>query len=310
MKKLTFSDIVFNVIRFGLIAAIAATVVFHFTTENAVTTITISDIGSSQAAAQNSARISETTASSAAKLINVNTATASQLCSLKGIGEKKAAAIIQYRDEHGDFTSVDQLLNVPGIGEKLLESFRDRITTGLAEIQPEPARTTAGAELSENAEHAESAEIPAETTAAENTNTLINTATAQQLCSLKGIGEKKAAAIIQYRDEHGDFTSVDQLLNVPGIGEKLLESFRDRITTGLAEIQPEPARTTAGAELSENAEHAESAEIPAETTAAENTNTLINTATAQQLCSLKGIGEKKAAAIIQYRDEHGDFTSC
>lgn len=137
MKKLTFSDIVFNVIRFGLIAAIAATVVFHFTTENAVTTITISDIGSSQAAAQNSARISETTASSAAKLINVNTATAQQLCSLKGIGEKKAAAIIQYRDEHGDFTSVDQLLNVPGIGEKLLESFRDRITTGLAE-QPGP----------------------------------------------------------------------------------------------------------------------------------------------------------------------------
>lgn len=209
MKKLTFSDIVFNVIRFGLIAAIAATVVFHFTTENAVTTITISDIGSSQAAAQNSARISETTASSAAKLINVNTATASQLCSLKGIGEKKAAAIIQYRDEHGDFTSVDQLLNVPGIGEKLLESFRDRITTGPAEIQPEPARTTAGAELSESAEHAESAEIPAETTAAENTNALINinTATAQQLCSLKGIGEKKAAAIIHYRDEHGDFTS-------------------------------------------------------------------------------------------------------
>ena len=209
MKKLTFSDIVFNVIRFGLIAAIAATVVFHFTTENAVTTITISDIGSSQAAAQNSARISETTASSAAKLINVNTATAQQLCSLKGIGEKKAAAIIQYRDEHGDFTSVDQLLNVPGIGEKLLESFRDRITTGLAEIQPEPARTTAGAELSESAEHAESAEIPAETTAAENTNALINinTATAQQLCSLKGIVEKKAAAIIQYRDEHGDFTS-------------------------------------------------------------------------------------------------------
>ena len=76
MKKLTFSDIVFNVIRFGLIAAIAGTVVFHFTTENAVTTITISDIGSSQAAAQNSARISETTASSAAKLININTATA------------------------------------------------------------------------------------------------------------------------------------------------------------------------------------------------------------------------------------------
>ena len=235
MKKLTFSDIVFNVIRFGLIAAIAATVVFHFTTENAVTTITISDIGSSQAAAQNSARISETTASSAAKLINVNTATASQLCSLKGIGEKKAAAIIQYRDEHGDFTSVDQLMNVPGIGEKLLESFRDRITTGLAEIQPEPARTTAGAELSESAEHAESAEIPenpAETTAAENTNALINisTATAQQLCSLKGIGEKKAAAIIQYRDEHGDFTSVDQLLNVSGIGEKTLNGFRDMIT--------------------------------------------------------------------------------
>jgi competence protein ComEA len=63
-----------------------------------------------------------------AGLINVNTADATTLESLSGIGEVLAAAIVQYREEHGPFTSVDQLEDVPGIGPATLEDIRDQVT--------------------------------------------------------------------------------------------------------------------------------------------------------------------------------------
>jgi competence protein ComEA len=61
-------------------------------------------------------------------LVNVNTATAEELETLPGIGEVLAATIIQYREEHGPFTSVDQLVDVSGIGEVTLEELRDLVT--------------------------------------------------------------------------------------------------------------------------------------------------------------------------------------
>lgn len=61
-------------------------------------------------------------------LININTAPAYKLEELDGIGEVKAAAIVQYREENGYFKSIDELLNVKGIGEKTLEKNRDRMT--------------------------------------------------------------------------------------------------------------------------------------------------------------------------------------
>ncbi len=60
--------------------------------------------------------------------ININAAPASELVRLKGIGEVKAAAIIKYRNENGGFKSVDELINVSGIGEKTLEKIRDYVT--------------------------------------------------------------------------------------------------------------------------------------------------------------------------------------
>jgi competence ComEA-like helix-hairpin-helix protein len=58
----------------------------------------------------------------------------------------------------------------------------------------------------------------------------VNTATAEELETLTGIGPSLAQAIIDYRAEHGAFETAEDLLNVKGIGEAKLEGFRAEIT--------------------------------------------------------------------------------
>ena len=62
--------------------------------------------------------------------LDLNTATAAQLQLLPGIGEKLSAAIVAWREEHGPFQKVEELLQVPGIGEKRLAEIRDLVTAG------------------------------------------------------------------------------------------------------------------------------------------------------------------------------------
>jgi competence protein ComEA len=67
----------------------------------------------------------------AAGQVNINTADVQTLSTeLKGVGEKKAQAIIDYRKEHGPFKSITDLSSVKGIGDKLLEDNAGRITIG------------------------------------------------------------------------------------------------------------------------------------------------------------------------------------
>ncbi|HHQ4930974.1 MULTISPECIES: ComEA family DNA-binding protein [Aeromonas] len=67
-----------------------------------------------------------TTAKESGK-VNLNTASINELTALKGIGEKKAQAIVDYREKQGKFTTVDQLADVSGIGPATLEANRDMI---------------------------------------------------------------------------------------------------------------------------------------------------------------------------------------
>ena len=59
--------------------------------------------------------------------LNINTASAADLTALPGIGEKKAAAIVAYRDANGPFTELEQLVQVDGIGEGILEKIKPHI---------------------------------------------------------------------------------------------------------------------------------------------------------------------------------------
>ena len=60
--------------------------------------------------------------------VNINTATLEELQTIKGIGKKKAEAILQYRKEHGPFRTKEDLLEVKGIGKKALEAIESQVT--------------------------------------------------------------------------------------------------------------------------------------------------------------------------------------
>lgn len=65
--------------------------------------------------------------------INLNTADAETLMRLPGIGEKRAAAIVAYREEHGPFASPDELVEISGISQRMVDQWAGRIT-----LAPEP----------------------------------------------------------------------------------------------------------------------------------------------------------------------------
>lgn len=67
-------------------------------------------------------------ASSNKKQVNLNTATQAELETLTGIGPSKAIAIIEYRETTGKFQQVEDLKNIPGIGDKTFEKLQDSIT--------------------------------------------------------------------------------------------------------------------------------------------------------------------------------------
>lgn len=91
----------------------------------------------------------------AAQQININTADALTIAeNLNGIGEKKAQAIIEYRDQHGQFKNADDLVKVKGIGFKLLERNSTLISFGetgsIATVVPASTTATDSEDASAN----------------------------------------------------------------------------------------------------------------------------------------------------------------
>lgn len=115
------------------ISAIAETEPILISTERE----TASEASANYAAGGSAVQILQTSSSKAeetadsensSELININTAPASELVKLKGIGEVKAAAIVEYRRINGNFKTVQDIMNVSGIGEKTFEKIRGQIT--------------------------------------------------------------------------------------------------------------------------------------------------------------------------------------
>jgi competence protein ComEA len=78
----------------------------------------------------------ETPAAKSAVVVNLNTATATDLQELPGIGARTAARIVDYRQKNGPFKKIEELMNVQGVGEKGFLKLRSQITVS---AKPEPA---------------------------------------------------------------------------------------------------------------------------------------------------------------------------
>jgi competence protein ComEA len=150
--------------------------------------------------------------------VNVNTASSAELESLPGIGPSKAGAIIQYRTDHGQFTSLTDLDNVPGIGPATLQNI-----SALVVFDGNTELPAGGKALATNVVVA---------TAGPGGTVNINTASQVELEGLPGIGPSKAAAILQFRYDNGSFTACSDLVRVTGIGDATLRNVSPRCTTG------------------------------------------------------------------------------
>lgn len=106
-------------------------------TTGGVTTVQSSTSGSTSSATSPLQEIKAATAqvnptttapATASALVNINTASASELDALPHVGPATAQKIIDYRTQHGAFKSVDDLINVPGIGPKTLDDIKPKAT--------------------------------------------------------------------------------------------------------------------------------------------------------------------------------------
>lgn len=83
---------------------------------------------SSNSSASNSSGLRESQSSSRYSIVNINTATQTELETLPGIGPSLALKIINYRNENGKFSSIEEIKNVSGIGESKFEDLKNYIT--------------------------------------------------------------------------------------------------------------------------------------------------------------------------------------
>lgn len=128
----------------------------------------------------------------------------------------------------------------------------------------------------------------------------VNTASAEELDTVPGIGPALAARIIAHRDQNGAFRSVSDLQDVRGIGPRSIERMAPSLTvTGDTVTGDTPAQT----------ESQDAPTVTAPTVVVTSRQVDLNTATAQELESLPGIGPALAGRIIAFRNEHGPFRS-
>jgi len=142
--------------------------------------------------------------------LELNTAGVEELQLLPGIGPVKAEAILSYRESKGGFASVEELLEVSGIGERTLGKIKEYVI-----VNPQNVQNSTGSK---------------NRIVSEKQLLNVNLASQEELERLPGIGPVKAKAIVDFREKNGPFKSVEDLVQIPGIGEKTLEKLLPYIT--------------------------------------------------------------------------------
>jgi competence protein ComEA len=180
--------------------------------------------------------------------VDVNSADVKTLETLPGIGSTLADRIVAGRPYH----SVDDLSKVKGLSKSKINGIQDKITFGTTTTKKSTAKTSKKTTTPETSSTDTSTSSRGKSTKSTTTSESsgsktvsptgsssgklpsgqtvnINTATAEQLDALPGIGPSKAQAIIDYRNEHGRFTSIEDIQNVKGIKEGEFSKIKDYI---------------------------------------------------------------------------------
>ena len=146
----------------------------------------------------------EVTEESVGKL-NINMALAKEIHEFTGLALSTCYRITKYRRDNGPYQKLEDLLNVPQVFPGTLEKLRDKIEVGpsLSEdsVEGERNEPCGGKKLN------------------------VNTATLEELMST-GMGYNAASRIRAYRNKHGNFEKLEDLLNVGRFGERALEKYR------------------------------------------------------------------------------------
>jgi competence ComEA-like helix-hairpin-helix protein len=155
--------------------------------------------------------------------IDVDRANAQELARLPRVGPRLAKTILADREAQGAFGSLENLDRVAGIGPGLLKV-----------IAPHVAFSGAAERVGRGAEAPQYHQPPCGETSAPPPHCLpapldVNTASLTELDALPGVGPSRAAAILQYREQHGRFASADDLARVPGIGPAAVARLRGHV---------------------------------------------------------------------------------
>jgi competence protein ComEA len=180
--------------------------------------------------------------------IDLNHADRAELLQLPGIGEKLVERIEDYRRQHGPFRNVEELTQVHGIGAVTLQRLRPWISVEGEQEQDEETTPIVKQAPQSSKRRGETASMDG----AKTTKTAarkeagvarpidLNQATAAELQRLPGIGPTRALWILEERRKK-PFKSVEDLMRVKGIKQKTLEKLRPFITVG-----PGPERVVKG----------------------------------------------------------------
>lgn len=147
------------------------------------------------------------------ELVDINLAPAREIDRLPGVGPSLAVRIVEYRTEHGPFGSLAGLDSVPGVGEATLGRIGEMVRlSGVA--------GRVGGQRLPNSPSGVGPSAPI---------LQLNSASANDLAGLPGIGPGRARAIVAYREAHGSFASINDLEKVPGIGPATVAKLRPRL---------------------------------------------------------------------------------
>ncbi|KAM4705336.1 endonuclease/exonuclease/phosphatase family domain-containing protein 1 [Rhinophrynus dorsalis] len=151
--------------------------------------------------------------------LNINIATEEELMTLPGVTRQVAQNIVEYREYIGGFKKVEDLALVSGVGAAKLEQVKFEICvsskSGSAQHSPNSLRKDL--EHGHHGQHLSAVRVN------------VNTATAGQLMSLRGITEEMAQDIVQYRSQHGPLKSIEDLVKVDSISPSFLEKVRHQV---------------------------------------------------------------------------------